>query len=180
MLQEQELERVGDDATRKVDVRVVAATNRDLKREADEGRFRSDLYYRLSVFPIAVPPLRERREDVPELARHFLERCAERLKRAPATLTEEDAARLMAYDWPGNVRELQNVIERAAILAVDGTLSLEHALPQSSAAPPKTELDKATIEQALADASGNVSQAARTLGLSRQALYRRMKTFGLS
>jgi transcriptional regulator with GAF, ATPase, and Fis domain len=112
-LQEREVQRVGDDHVRKVDVRVIAATNRDLEREASRGGFRLDLYHRLSVFPITVPPLRERREDIIPLAIHFARRSAHRLGLAPPKITRAAAAALAAYDWPGNIRELQNVIERA-------------------------------------------------------------------
>jgi PAS domain S-box-containing protein len=129
VLQEQEFERVGDDTTHKVDVRVVAATNRDLAEEVGRGAFRQDLYYRLSVFPIAVPPLRERLEDVPDLARHFILRSAHKLKIKRVQLEPHHEARLRAYRWPGNVRELQNVIERASILALGGELRLDLALP---------------------------------------------------
>jgi PAS domain S-box-containing protein len=132
VLQEGEVTPVGSAVTRKVDVRVLAATNRDLAREVREGRFREDLYYRLHVFPLRVPPLRERREDVAVLAAAFAERFAQRMRRPLAPLSVADARRLEAYDWPGNVRELQNVIERAVITAVGERLNLERALPEAS------------------------------------------------
>ncbi|HRC44725.1 MAG TPA: sigma 54-interacting transcriptional regulator, partial [Nitrospira sp.] len=122
VLQEGEFERVGDTRTRKVNVRIVAATNRDLKREVEAGRFREDLFYRLSVFPIHIPPLRERREDIPALARHFIARSAQRLNRRTPRLTPAVSSLLVGHDWPGNVRELQNVVERAVILAQGGPL----------------------------------------------------------
>ena len=125
VLQEREFERVGDARTRKVDVRIVAATNRDLRREAEAGRFRQDLYFRLSVFPIELPPLRARAEDVGLLARHFTETSARRAGRPAPRLTKAAVADLEAYDWPGNVRELQNVVERAVILAQGGALRFE-------------------------------------------------------
>ena len=125
VLQEREYERVGDARTRKADVRIVAATNRDLRSEAEAGRFRQDLYFRLSVFPIELPPLRDRSEDVGLLARHFVETSARRSGRPAPRLTKAAVADLIAYDWPGNVRELQNVIERAVILAQGGALSFE-------------------------------------------------------
>ena len=124
VLQEGELERVGDERTRKVDVRLIAATNRDLKAEAEAGRFRQDLYYRLSVFPVELPPLRERPEDIPLLADHFLALSARKLGRPRPRLTLADVQRLQRYDWPGNVRELQHVIERAMITAVGGRLTV--------------------------------------------------------
>lgn len=120
VLQEGEFEPVGSSRTRKVDVRVVAATNRDLRQAISEGRFREDLYYRLAVFPITLPPLRERGDDLVLLASALAGQLARRLNRRIEPLTPEMAARLRAYSWPGNVRELQNVIERAVITAVDG------------------------------------------------------------
>jgi PAS domain S-box-containing protein len=130
VLQEGTFERLGDERTRSVDVRIIAATNRDLLAEARAGRFRLDLYYRLSVFPIDVPPLRDRREDMPMLASHFTRDAAHRLGVPPPRLTKSNIRELENYDWPGNVRELQNVIERAVILARDGRLNFE--LPQRS------------------------------------------------
>jgi PAS domain S-box-containing protein len=124
VLQERELERIGDTHTRQVDVRVIAASNRDLTREVDEGRFRPDLYYRLRVFPIEVPPLRERREDIAPLAAHFIKQSAMRMNRPEPGLTEAALAQLTSYDWPGNTRQLQNVIERSIILWQEGPLIL--------------------------------------------------------
>ncbi|MDB5325348.1 MAG: Transcriptional regulator, NifA subfamily, Fis Family, partial [Phycisphaerales bacterium] len=117
VLQEQEIERVGDTRTRKVDVRIIAATNRDLKSEVDAGRFRQDLFYRLSVFPIEIPPLRERREDIPLLAAHFARESAQKMNRPDPLITRATMDQLTAYDWPGNVRELQNAVERSVILS---------------------------------------------------------------
>ena len=129
VLQEKEFERVGAEKTRKVDVRIIAATNRDLAAEAAAGRFRKDLYYRLSVFPIEIPPLRERREDILPLAEHFLKLHRRNLGRPHLAFEDDHRRRLLAYDWPGNVRELQHVIERAVILAREGPLRLDLALP---------------------------------------------------
>jgi transcriptional regulator with GAF, ATPase, and Fis domain len=131
VLQEQELERIGDTRTRKVNVRIIAATNRDLKKEVDAGHFRQDLFYRLSVFPIEVPPLRERREGIPPLAAHFVEQSARRMNRAAPRITQAALAQLAAHDWPGNVRELQNTVERAVILSRKGPLRFD--LPGSNA-----------------------------------------------
>jgi DNA-binding NtrC family response regulator len=125
VLQEKRYERVGEDRTRRADARIVAATNRHLKQAAAAGKFREDLYYRLNVFPIGVPPLRERMDDVPVLARHFVELSARDLKCAQPRLTRAAVARLQNYDWPGNVRELRNVIERAVILARGGALDFD-------------------------------------------------------
>jgi transcriptional regulator with GAF, ATPase, and Fis domain len=133
VLQESEFERVGDDLTRSVDVRVIAATNRDLERLVVEGTFREDLFYRLSVFPIEVPPLRERRGDLLQLAQHFLEQTCQEFGRATFRLTRAQADAIEAYDWPGNVRELKNVIERAVILSKGNTLRLDLSLPREAA-----------------------------------------------
>lgn len=136
VLQEGQFERVGDERTRSVKVRLIAATNRDLLAEARAGRFRLDLYYRLSVFPIEVPPLRERLEDVGELAQYFVQQSSRRLGVPRSRLTKADVQELRAYDWPGNVRELQNLVERAVILARGGSLQFDlPARPNSSRGP---------------------------------------------
>lgn len=122
-------ERVGDTRTRKINVRIIAATNRDLKKEVEAGRFRQDLFYRLVVFPLEIPPLRERREDIAQLAAHFVRVTARKMNRPPARFTKIQAAQLTAHDWPGNIRELQNAVERAVILAQDGPLCFELAVP---------------------------------------------------
>jgi len=197
VLQEQEFEPVGDERTQRVDVRIVAATNRDLPKEVAEGRFREDLFYRLGVFPIAVPPLRERVEDILPLALHFLELAAQELNIARPDVPKSLASRLQSYAWPGNIRELQHVMERASILSGGGPLRAEMlSLPvaqgtarlssHSSTAPFASRLrasssaeEAATIRAALEEHSGNVQQTARSLGLSRQALYRRMEKHGI-
>ncbi len=143
VLQDGEFERVGEDTTRSVDVRVIAATNRDLRKEVSQGRFREDLYYRLSVFPIHVPPLRERRQDVLPLAVHFLKLACQDHERADLTLTRAQARALQEYDWPGNIRELQNIIERAVILSKGERLRLD--LPLSSGGP--AEAAAASVEK---------------------------------
>ena len=125
VLQEGTFERVGDERTRNTDVRIIAATNRDLKREVEEGRFREDLYYRLNVFPIEVPPLRKRTEDIPLLAAHFLELSAKKLNHPKPKLSQANMNQLQTYDWPGNVRELQNVIERAIITSQSDKLRFD-------------------------------------------------------
>jgi formate hydrogenlyase transcriptional activator len=135
VLQEQELERVGDTRTRKVNVRIIAATNRDLKKEVDAGRFRQDLFYRLSVFPIEVPPLRERRDDIPPLVGYFLGQSARRLNRPAPAISQAAMSQLTSHDWPGNVRELQNTIERAIVLSRGGPLRFDIAAPNATGAP---------------------------------------------
>ncbi|MFZ1054040.1 MAG: sigma 54-interacting transcriptional regulator, partial [Opitutaceae bacterium] len=136
VLQEKRYERVGEDRTRRADVRIVGATNRDLKKESAAGRFREDLYYRLSVFPIQVAPLRERKEDIPPLAKHFVDLSVRELRIPKPRLTRAGIAKLLSYDWPGNVRELRNVIDRAVILARGGALDFD--LPGGEAAPRST------------------------------------------
>jgi transcriptional regulator with GAF, ATPase, and Fis domain len=136
-LQDKCYERVGEDRTRRADVRIIAATNRDLKKEAAEGRFREDLYYRLSVFPIQVAPLRDRKEDIPQLAKHFVELSTRELCAHKPRLTRAGTVRLQSYDWPGNIRELRNVIERAVIRARGG--ALEFDLPVGDAPPPRPD-----------------------------------------
>ena len=131
VLQEQELERVGDTHTRKVNVRVIAATNRNLAKEVDDGRFRQDLYYRLRVFPIEVPALRERREDIAPLAAHFIKQSAQRMNRPQPQITAAALSQLTSYDWPGNIRQLQNLVERSIIMAGEGPLTFD--LPVSRA-----------------------------------------------
>jgi transcriptional regulator with GAF, ATPase, and Fis domain len=140
VLQEGRFERVGDETTRRVDVRVIAATNRDLQQEVAAGRFRRDLFYRLSVFPIVLPPLRERADDLPRLATHFLEQSAQRYGRRGLRLSARAIKTLEAYAWPGNVRELQHVIERAVLLSRGGVLRLDGALAE----PEKTTRAKST------------------------------------
>jgi hydrogenase-4 transcriptional activator len=135
-LQEKQYERVGDERTKRADVRIIAATNRDLQKEVQLGRFREDLYYRLNVFPVQVAPLRERREDIPLLAKYFVEILAKELKCSKPRLTEAGVAKLQNYDWPGNIRELRNVIEGATIVARGN--ALEFDLPIAMVAPPST------------------------------------------
>ncbi|GBU19068.1 MULTISPECIES: sigma 54-interacting transcriptional regulator [Methylobacterium] len=198
VLQERQFERVGEERTRSVDVRVVAATNRDLREEVRRGRFREDLYFRLNVFPIAAVPLRERPEDIPSLARHFVASAARRLRVPEPRLSEGDVRRLTRYPWPGNVRELENVIERGTILAVRGRLHLD--LPEASEVPqerrsllpapegrPPNEVerrarDRADIEAALRLSRNRVSGpggAADILGVRPTTLASRIRALGI-
>jgi transcriptional regulator with GAF, ATPase, and Fis domain len=197
VLQEGELERVGEERTRRVDVRVIAATNRDLRAEAEAGRFRSDLYYRLSVFPVELPPLRKRPEDIPLLAEHFLAVSSRKLGRPVPKLTLAAVRQLQQYPWPGNVRELQHVVERAVITAEGGrpTFDLPTASPRPApaAAPPAADrvltdaevrkLEADNIRAALRLANGKVSGpggAADLLGVRPTTLASRIKALGLS
>ncbi|MFO7675110.1 MAG: sigma-54 dependent transcriptional regulator [bacterium] len=175
-LQERTFVRVGGNETIRVDARVIAATNRDLAAAVGAGTFREDLFYRLSVFPITVPPLRERREDIGPLAEHILRRLG-RDRPGPAVL-----ARLEAGDWPGNVRELENVLERAAILAGEGEITAAHVAPAGpKMRPPATggksiaEVEDEMLREALAKAGGNKSKAAKMLGITRRMLYTRLE-----
>ncbi len=199
VLQESEFERVGDDITRTVNVRVIAATNRDLERLVMDGKFREDLFYRLSVFPIRVPPLRERKDDVIQLARHFLDTTYKDFGREPLPLTQSQVDAIAGYDWPGNVRELKNVIERAVILSKGGVLQLD--LPSARAeahASPATpvdrkpsqiltendmrELQKQNMQAALERSGWKVSGpngAAALLGVKPTTLADRIKAFEL-
>ncbi len=196
VLQEGEFERVGDDRTRRVDVRVIAATNRDLRREVDEGRFRLDLYYRLGVFPLETPPLRDRREDIPELVTHFLRQASERLHVPAPRLRAQDLQLAQRYDWPGNVRELQNAVERAVIAARGGTATLEiptgarpRQVPRERDQPaeevvPEDEWrrrERANVLAALRQAGFRVSGsggAAELLGVNPRTLASRLKALG--
>jgi formate hydrogenlyase transcriptional activator len=198
VLQEQELERVGDTRTRKVNVRVIAASNRNLKKEVDEGRFRQDLFYRLSVFPIEVPPLRERREDIAPLVANFIRQSARRMNRPEPQLSKAALDRLGSYDWPGNVRELQNTVERAIILWREGPLTFD--LPASptyqNTQQPKPTADAAlltrdelkrqereTIINALKQTNGRVSGpggAAKLLAMKPSTLASRISSLGIN
>jgi PAS domain S-box-containing protein len=196
VLQESEYERVGDDRTHSVNVRVIAATNKDLERAVAEGKFREDLYYRLSVFPIDVPPLRERGDDVVQIASHFLERTCQQFGHRPLTLSKQQAALLKRYDWPGNIRELKNVIERAVILSRGKVLRLDLAMtdilnPAVEQADPSTpgggtllteaeiqELERKNMLLALQLAGWRVSGpngAAKMLGVKPTTLADRMR-----
>jgi transcriptional regulator with GAF, ATPase, and Fis domain len=206
VLQEQQFERVGESRTRTVDVRVIAATNRDLRREVEEGQFREDLFYRLTVFPIELPPLRQRKEDIATLAAHFVKRSAARLRIKPPPLTRENVCQLQDYDWPGNIRELENVIERAMILSKSSrglSFDLKYRVrarpaPRNPPPPPPSEIvpgsnqiltrsqlrehETANILAALKQANGKIfgrGGAAEILGMRPTTLASRVKALGL-
>jgi len=191
VLQEREFQRVGGTRTLTADVRVIAATNCDLPRAIERGTFREDLYYRLQVFEIRMPPLRERPEDILPLSEAFLADLSRSFVRSPAGVSREARERLMSYSWPGNVRELRNVLERAAIICEGGLITAEHlafptpraaTAPEAAAAPPETDLhraERAMVEKALKDARYNKAKAARALGLTRTQLYVRLRRHGL-
>ena len=187
VLQEQEFERLGSCQTHHVDVRLVAATHRDLGEMVRRNEFRNDLYYRLNVFPIQLPPLRERRDDIVPLVWHFVETLSRKVGKTITHVPQEALTALIAYDWPGNIRELQNAIERAIILSSDGTLAnpLAPAVGRGSVNTPPAKLkdvERALILQTLKDADwviGGQSGAAARLGIKRTTLMARMKKFGI-
>jgi len=189
MLQEQEFERLGSSRTHQVDVRLVAATHRDLAGMVRNGEFRSDLYFRLNVFPVQLPPLRERREDIPALVAHFVEFLGRRVGRQIVNIPRETMLDLCSYDWPGNIRELQNLIERALILSEDGVLPNPLLTAGTRhigvSAPPATlmESERALIQRTLEAASwviGGRDGAAARLGLKRTTLIYKMQRHGIS
>jgi transcriptional regulator with GAF, ATPase, and Fis domain len=199
VLQEGELEPVGSSRTTKVDVRIVAATNRNLSELVAQGKFREDLFYRLNVFPITIPALRERDADVDELSRVFLDRYARRLGRSFAPLSEPTLRKLRSYSWPGNVRELQNVIERGVLVSTKGVFDVDLALPQVAEKSAVTDvqsadgdrvltmaellqLERKNIQRALALTGGKVSGAdgaAARLGVNPSTLSSRLRALGL-
>jgi two-component system response regulator AtoC len=209
ILQEHEFERIGSSSPIKVDIRVIAATNRDLAEEVSRSRFREDLYYRLNVIHVHMPPLRERKDDIPPLIEHFLSKYRSTPGAIPTTITEEALQRLVGYDWPGNVRELENAIERAVVLSRGNPITVEH-LPFGSVSAPRklpakqgeaaeeqgmpmtddgvgegpfkarvAALERKLILEALERAGGNRTRAAEELGIYRRLLYAKMREYGL-
>ena len=198
VLQDRKIERVGSAIPIKVDIRVICATNKDLGKQVAQQKFRDDLYYRLNVINIHMPPLRDRKEDIPALVEHFLAKHRYSASAQPATISEEALKRLMEYDWPGNVRELENVIERAVVLSRgqiitsrelpfgdhegdghDGEEGAEVASEKSFFKKSVAQFEKDLIMKALRDANGNRSKAAELLGIYRRLLYAKIKEFGL-
>jgi DNA-binding NtrC family response regulator len=191
VLQEREYTRVGGSRTLKADVRLIAATNRDLRADVDADRFREDLYYRLSVFSVHMPPLRERGDDVLILAEHFLRDLGAKMGKSVPGLARDARDALMSHAWPGNIRELSNTIERALILTDGGPIRAaqlglvtagagEEKSAASTAPRSLADLERKAVLEALERAKGNRSKAARILGLTRSQLYTRLKRFGLS
>src|SRR5579883_1944994 len=195
VLQEREFERLGSNVTRHIDVRLVAATNQDLRAALEQGTFREDLYYRLNVVPINIPPLRDRKQDIPFLANHFVRKLAPDTGCRVEAITDAGMEKLMAYHWPGNVRELENVIERSLVMCASTYLDAADIKLESGAPRPKPQNDgnvhflpdgmtldqyeQELIREALKRAGGNKSQAARLLGLTRNALRYRLTQMGL-
>jgi transcriptional regulator with GAF, ATPase, and Fis domain len=194
VLEEKEIERVGENRPISVDVRVVTATNRDLEGLIIDGRFREDLYFRINVFPLSVPALRERREDVPVIVQHFLRLNNAKTGKRILGLTPEAMEKLVAYEWPGNVRELRNAIEYAFVLCHSGAISSQHLPPKvvydnvcvppdlrSSTASLSNQVDRQreALLTALREKGGNQSAAARMLGVSRVTVWKRIKKYGI-
>jgi transcriptional regulator with PAS, ATPase and Fis domain len=194
VLQDKEVRPVGADRSLKVDVRVIAASNKELAAEVDAGNFREDLFYRLQVIPIVMPPLRERRSDVPLLVKHFLDKHNHKRQGRPARITEEAMVYLWEYDWPGNVRELENLLERLVILSEDGHIGVDHLPPTIRSFISEKKIPRATlgedgldlntaveefenrlIEEALRRTKGNKQAAARLLGLKRTTLVAKLR-----
>jgi transcriptional regulator with PAS, ATPase and Fis domain len=184
VLQEREFQRLGGTRLLKANVRIIAATNRDLRKAVERGDFREDLFYRLQVFDIRLAPLRERKADVVLLSDVFLQDIAKSFGRPPAGLTRDAREALLQHDWPGNVRELRNALERAAILCEGGLINAQHlSLYVRRAAPAATTdlnaVERETIEQVMRECRGNKSKAAKRLGLSRTQLYVRLRKYHL-
>jgi two-component system response regulator HydG len=184
VLQEKEIVRVGDTVTVKVDFRVIAATNKRLERLVEQGTFRPDLYYRLNVFNIDIPPLRERREDIPLLAKHFIEKFASSMNRTAPRLAPRTLELLLGYHWPGNVRELENAIERALLISREDDLPPEAFPFQVNPARPVygqrlEDIERVHIEKILAETNWNLSRSARLLDIDRTTLYNKIRRYGL-
>lgn len=191
VLQEREITRVGGTRVIKTDVRIIAATNKDLLQLSETGDFREDLYYRLNVINLRLPPLRERKEDIPLLAHHFLAHFSEKNRKKVAGFTPEAMDKLIRYSWPGNVRELMNSVERGVVLARSDTLDvvdlqfgegMESEPDESAGIPladlPLSEIEKEAILNTLASSGGNKSEAARRLGITRKTLHKKLKEYG--
>jgi len=197
VLQEKEIQRVGSEAVLQVDVRVVAATNRDLEEDVQAGRFREDLFYRLNVMHLTIPPLRDRQEDIPLLAQHFLETYARRNRKTVKGFAPLAMSMLLKYEWPGNVRELENAIERAVILLSgehitekqlplrivrqhpDHATAADTGMPATDGTRTLEDIEKEAIEATLAATDGNKSETARRLGISRKTLHNKLKAYGV-
>lgn len=177
VIEEGSFYKLGDRKPTKVDVRIIAATNTDLKKSIKEGTFREDLYFRISVFPIEIPPLRERKEDIPPLVNYYFRRFGHKEGISTAALDE-----LISYEWPGNVRELINVLQRAIVLSGGRKIEKEHIVLEKEEGLNTVgieEMEKKMIQEALRKTGGNKKEAAKLLGISRKMLYTRLKKYGL-
>jgi len=183
VLQEKEIERVGENRSRKIDFRLIVATNKDLEEEISKGHFRKDLFYRLNVIPIQIPPLRERKDDIPDLATHFMKHWRGKSLKKISGLSRNALRKLMDYDWPGNIRELENAIEHACVKCSDGTIQAQdlpyflnpNTVQETGTRKPRKKISKKMILDTLKEANGNKSEAARQLGLHRITLWRKMQ-----
>ncbi len=200
VLQEHEIERIGSNRRIRVDIRVIVATNRDARQAVQDGLLREDLFYRINVFTLDMPPLRNRRDDMALLVDHFLAKHGAKLGRAELSVTQRALHALQEYAWPGNIRELENILERAIVLSREGPLDvhhLPHEIVSPSDMPPNIDmhtsflpaqplpqaveqLEKALIEQALTHSGGNKAKAARALDISERTLWYKVKKYGLS
>ena len=193
ILQEREVQRIGGTAPVPVDIRVIAATNKDLDRAVKSGEFREDLFYRVAAFPIMIPPLRDRREDISVLAEHFLEKYTKRLNKPIKGISSAAMRLLLQFDWPGNVRELENAIERAVLLEASSVIQAGNLPPQLSpaivsghdralpkAVMPLAEVERQALLLALEAEGDNVTRAAHALGIHRATLHRKMKKYNLN
>jgi transcriptional regulator with PAS, ATPase and Fis domain len=197
VLQQRAFERVGGTETVKANVRLIAATNKDLEKAIKDGTFREDLYYRLNVVPIHIPPLRERREDIPLLVEHFLAKFNDRLKKQIGSVSADAVSRMVSYHWPGNIRELENMMERTMLFCERSEIGASDLPPEIAGLPAaalaaaaagslkeavraETErVERELIQKALDETGGNVTQAARKLKISRKSLQTKMKELGL-
>jgi two-component system NtrC family response regulator/two-component system response regulator HydG len=185
VLQEGEFMRLGGTKPMRVNVRILAATNRDLEKGIRAGRFREDLFYRLNVIALTLPPLRERRADIPELVRHYVDALSREAARGTYSVTPEAMARLQGYGWPGNIRELRNVVERGLVLAENGMITEDDLPPEVAPRPAKPpepaegqsleRMEREHILAVLAECAGNKRLAAERLGISRSTLYEKLK-----
>ena len=192
VLQEREIRRIGGTAPIPIDIRVITATNKDLEHLVRVGKFREDLFYRIAAFPITIPPLRERREDIPLLAKHFLGKYATQASKSINDISALALQLLLQYDWPGNVRELENAIARAVLLETTGVLQADNlpsqlspavALGRDPSTPltilPLTEIERQALIHALEATGNNITQTAQALGISRVTLYRKLKKYNI-
>jgi transcriptional regulator with PAS, ATPase and Fis domain len=192
VLQEREFERLGGNSLIKVDIRLISATNKDLWEEVQAGSFREDLYYRVSVFPIKLPPLRERKDDIPLLAEYFIKKYSKRENKTIEEVDPEVIRTLSGYHWPGNVRELENTIERAVVITNTSVITVEDlpphilAIGQEGVTEPEESLPKwieklevEVLRKTLLEYEGNISKAAKKLGIGRATIYRKAKKYRL-
>ena len=179
LVQEKEFERLGDTRTRRVNLRIIASTNKNLRELIKRGEFREDFYYRLSVVRLYLPPLRERKEDIPVLLKHFLEKYTRKYSRRIKGFSSEAIRLLLSYHFPGNVRELENIVERAVITCRGSLINLEDLQIELENSQREQEKEREKIKRVLEEVGGNKSPAARMLGIHRTTLWRKLKELGM-